>query len=361
MKNFEVHLSLKAPLALVLLFGQFPAVAEEVPRKVGVWYLTLFYSEGYENPHWAGVKSRGQAVPVAGPESSRNPAVMERQFRQMKQCGIDFMVMDDTNCVWVDSSRIDHTIRAWFDFMDAKPAAERIPLAIAVGGELNQHGNKDAWTEAVEYLWNTYAHRPSHLKVDGKPVLHWYIEKDVWPDWDDKRWTIRRTYHFFRMDGQMKHGGWGFGSDTHPPCLEECMSFHPGWDLSPPGIPREDGDTYRRRWINALKCMPRHVLLSDWNGWAEGTALEDSDRWKDTYGNAAPSWYRMLTQGYVAAYKGRLVKDFYYRDESLPHLYRWDGNSLKWTNAYPKSTPAIVLPAGRLESLARMKLPAAGQ
>jgi hypothetical protein len=107
--------------------------------------------------------------------------------------------------------------------------------------------------------------------------------------------------------------------------------------------------------------MPRHVLLSDWNGWAEGTALEDSDRWKDTYGNAAPSWYRMLTQGYVAAYKGRLVKDFYYRDESLPHLYRWDGNSLKWTNAYPKSTPAIVLPAGRLESLARMKLPAAGQ
>ena len=39
----------------------------------------------------------------------------------MQECGIEFLVMDDTNCVWVDNSRIDGLIRTWFDFMDAKP------------------------------------------------------------------------------------------------------------------------------------------------------------------------------------------------------------------------------------------------
>jgi len=90
----------------------------------------------------------------------------------MQECGIEFLVMDDTNCVWVDNSRIDGLIRTWFDFMDAKPAEERIPIAIAAGGELNKHNRREAWTEAVEYLWQTYASRPSSMRVSGKPVLH---------------------------------------------------------------------------------------------------------------------------------------------------------------------------------------------
>ncbi len=346
------------PIALAVL--GLAAGAHGAPtskRQVGVWYITVFYSAGFENSHWAEVRSRGQALPIGGPESSADPKVMERQYRQMRECGVDFIVMDDTNCVWVDNSRIDGLIKAWFDFMDAKPARSRIPIAIAAGGELNQHSKRDAWLEAVDYLWKTFASRPSYLRDAGKPVLHWYVEKDVWPEWTDIRWTIRRTNHFFWSSRQATDGGWGYGSDPNLPGVKECMSFWPGWDLSPPGISREGGALYRRQWLKALKVDPRHVLLSDWMGWLEGTSLEDSDRWTDTYGNPAPAWYRLLTQGYVAAYKGRLVAGFCYRDEDQPQVFRWDGRRLTPLAVDPPGRPVVVLPAGRLAKIARVSAP----
>lgn len=322
-------------------------------RRVGAWYITVFYSAGFDNQHWRAVRDRGGALPLGGPESSADPVVMERQFCQMQECGIEFLVMDDTNCVWVDNSRIDGLIRTWFDFMDSKPAQERIPIAIAAGGELNQHNRREAWTKAVEYLWQTFAARPSYMRVGGKPVLHWYVEKDVWPEWTDARWTIRRTNHFFWSARQALDGGWGYGTDPSLPGIKECMSFWPGWDLSPPGISREGGGLYRRQWIKALKLQPRHVLLSDWCGWCEGTAIEDSDRWTDTYGDPAPAWYRLMTQGYIAAYNGRLVKGFYYRDQAQGHVYRWDGTAAAHVSAYPRGIPVIVLPEGMLTSLSQ--------
>jgi hypothetical protein len=65
---------------------------------------------------------------------------------------------------------IDGLIRTWFEFMNAKPAQERIPIAIAAGGELNQHNRRDTWLEAVDYLWQTFASRPSSMRVSGKPA-----------------------------------------------------------------------------------------------------------------------------------------------------------------------------------------------
>jgi hypothetical protein len=129
--------------------------------------------------------------------------------------------------VWVDNSRSDGLIRTWFDFMDAKPAQERIPIAIAAGGELNQHNRRDAWTEAVEYLWQTYARRPSYMRVNGKPVLHWYVEKDVWPEWTDARWTIRRTNHFFWSARQPVDGATPRDQGVHV-ILARLGPFAPG-------------------------------------------------------------------------------------------------------------------------------------
>jgi len=225
--------------------------------------------------------------------------------------------------------------------------------ATTAGGELNQHSRREAWTEAVDYLWHTFAARPSCLRVGGRPVLHWYVEKDVWPEWTDARWTIRRANHFFWSARQSLEGGWGYGSDPVLPGIKECMSFWPGWDLSPPGIGREGGELYSKQWIKALQVQPRHVLLSDWCGWCEGTAIEDSDCWTDTYGDPAPAWYRLLTQGYVAAYNGRLVEGFFYRDQAQAEVYRWDGTATTYISAYPPRISVIVLPEGMLETLSR--------
>lgn len=325
------------------------AAAAAGKRQVGVWYITIWDRKD-EFKHWQSVAARGAAMPSGGPYSADDPEVIARQWRQMRECGVDFLVLDDTNTVHVDNNGIDRSIRAWFDFMDAKPAASRIPIAVVAGGELNQHNKRRAWREAVDYLWQTYARRPSYLRADGRPVLHWYIEKDLWPEWDDPRWTIRRTYHFLRPDGQRRYGGWGYGGEPDPPCNSECMSFHPGWDLSPPGRPRENGDFYRRMWLKALRCRPRPrtILLSDWNGWHEGTALEDSPSWKDTYGDPAPAWYRLLTRGYIAAFKGKVLEGFYYRNEASPYVFLRRSGRWEHQGAYPRGIPVIVLPQGSL-------------
>jgi hypothetical protein len=334
-------------VAVALALGTACQAAPRSGGQVGVWYIP-FWTAGDEFGHWKHVEDRKAAMPLGGRYASNDPEVIERQWRQMRACGISFLVMDDTNTVHVDSSLIDRNIRAWFDFMDRQRPQDRIPIAIAAGGELNQHANRQAWADAVEYLWKQYAHRASYKQMDGKPLLLWYIEKDVWPDWTDARWTVKKAYTFFRADAIYRNGGWGYGGDTSIPCNPECMSFHPGWDLSPPGHLREGGDLYRRLWVQTLKCHPRYVLLSDWNGWNEGTALEDSAAWTDTYSQPAPSWYRLLTRGYIAAYKGKMLDGFYYRDESSPDVYLFQRGRLVYQGACPHGVPVVLLPKGSI-------------
>lgn len=108
---------------------------------------------------WRCLAARG------GPESSADPRVMQRKFRQMRERGIEFLVMDDTNCVWVD------------------------------------------------HLWQTYSGRATSMRVGGRPVLHWCVEKDVWPEWSDARRACWRTCRVHRdpdehraASGEAHHG-----------------------------------------------------------------------------------------------------------------------------------------------------------
>jgi hypothetical protein len=364
MRNYRWgHLS-RAGRAIALLLPACLAIAavrtgvaeprrSPVPhRDVGTWYITFFTAKD-EFHHWADVNKRRGAMPLGGTYSAGDPAVIERQWRELREAGIDWLLMDDTNTVFVDNRAIDQNIRAWFDFMDARPEAERIPIAIAAGGELNQHGNRESWTSAVDYLWKTYAQRPSYLRDHGKPVLHWYIEKEqVWPDWDDRRWTVRKTYHFFNQTSARDNGGWAYGSDIKPIETPECISFHPGWDLSPPGHPRGTGHRYRYSWMRAIAAQPRHILLSTWNGFNEGDALEDSDAWRDPSGKPAPQWYRRMTRGYIAAYKGLLLEGCYYQTPAGRRPYRFSNGKLT-PRQPPQGEPPIILTAAELKSVAK--------
>jgi len=328
--------------------------------QVGVWYMTIFTAKDEYN-HWTDIERRADMVkPLSGRYGSGEPEVMERHWREMSECGVDFMVMEDTNTVWVDNSLINKNIRSWYDFMDSKPEQERIGMAIVTGGELNQHNDRQGWLKAIDYLYETYANRPSYLHENAKPVLQWYIEKDVWPDWTDERWTIRKTYHFFRNDRIISGDGWGYGCDPAATRPKNCFSMHPGWNLSPPGHLRDGGNLYSSQWVEALKLHPKYVFISVWNGWNEGDALEDSASWKDTYGDSAPSWYRHMTQGYVAAIKGDLIDGFYYREEGSASVYRWENETWAWQGAFPHKIPVIVVPKGMLYQLSGKTLPEPG-
>ena len=84
--------------------------------------------------------------------------------------GVDFLIMDDTNFAGADEGRINDNIRAWFDFMDARPAAERIPICIGGGAEMRSAGRAGE-QQAADFYWTTWAKRPSYFQLNGKPLL----------------------------------------------------------------------------------------------------------------------------------------------------------------------------------------------
>ena len=318
-------------------------------RQVGVWVMTMLDQKD-KFGHWADIGRRKGAMPIGGPFSCSDPAEVEREYSAIRKAGISYVLLDDTNTTMVDDGLIDKSVKAWFDYSDRQPANQRLQIAIAAGGELNQHSSPKLWHEAVDYLYKTFANRPSYLKIDGKPVLYWYIEVDTEPNWTDQRWIIRKTFHFFRTADQFRNGGWGYGADdsTRPEGLD-CASIQPGWDLSLPGFPRNGGQTYCNRWVKALQSNAKSILLSDWNGWNEGTALSESNEWKDNYGDSTPTWYAQLTNGYVQLSHGHLVEDNYYRLDGAPDVFKWTKGRFEYQGEFPHHKAVIVVPPGYIK------------
>jgi hypothetical protein len=326
-----------------------PVPNERASRQVGVWVMTMF-DRLDKFQHWSDVRWRKAAEPLEGAFSCSDPDYVARTYQAIRKAGIDYILLDDTNTLFVDDGLIDKAVKAWFDYADSQLGAQRIPIAIAAGGELNQHGNPDAWHQASAYLFQKYAYRMSYLRSNGKPVLYWYIEKDVEPNWTDPRWTIRKTFHFFRTEDSFRNGGWGYGSSdiTRPEGLQ-CASIQPGWDLSAPGSPRNGGETYANRWCKSIGSNAKSVLLSDWNGWNEGTALTESNSWQDSYGAVSPSWYLDMTKGFVQLFKGKVVDGLYYRLDGSPDVFLYTKGKFIYQGEFPHLKPIIVVPAGHIK------------
>lgn len=346
MLSVLVGIWLKYPIKIV---GDVPLTTvqqERASRQVGVWVMTML-DQADKFGHWADVKRREATMPVGGPFSCSDPDVIARTYSAIRKTGIDYILLDDTNTLFVDDGLIDKAVKAWFDYSDKQPIGERLQIAIAAGGELNQHSDPVSWSKAVDILFARYASRPSYLRVNNKPVLYWYIEKDVQSKWTDSRWTIRKTYHFFRTEDGFRNGGWGYGANdaTRPEGLE-CASIQPGWDLSPPGFPRKGGELYCSRWSRAISSNPGSILLSDWNGWNEGTALSESASWHDNYGDPAPSWYIDLTHGFVQLFKGKLIDGFFYRLDGAPEVFRYSNQQFVYQGQYPHGKPVVIVPPG---------------
>jgi hypothetical protein len=271
----------------------------------------------------------------------------------MRECGVDLIIFDDTNWVWVDDRKIDQIIQAWFSFMDALPLEQRIPLTMGIGGGLNQHNSRESWLNEVAYIWEAYAARPSTARVGPRPLLVWYIEKNVMPEWDDPRFAVLRAYHAYRTADQAAGNGWGWGSTPGPPENHYCMSFFPGWSLKGTDqIPRERGEYYKQCWIKALQVRPGWVCIADWNNFDEETAIEDAWEWVDYRDESCPSWYRWLTRCYAGLRTGQLLEGSYYRDKAHPEVYLWQNKQLIHQGQYPAGAPIIDTPPEWLLPLA---------
>ncbi len=333
---------------------------------IGVWYEPEYDAAG-KFGHWVAGRDNHSGTPILGNYSSNDPAVIRSQYQAMRECGVNFIILNDNQTIFADAGITDRNIRAWFDFMDALPAEQRLPLCISFGGELNFRSDRGAFLEASDYIWKSYARHPSYLRMDGKPLLLKYIENDVFPDWTDARFTVQRYYNAGGgRHEQDAHGGWGWGSYPYPSDNSECMSFFSGRTITNPVfrdrtfIDRRGGEYYKECWVRVLKAHPRYVAITSWNGWEEQTAIEDSTDWHDQYGLSCPNWYRQITKGYAYLRLHLLVHGFYYKDASRLEVY-YCTRHLKLLHVleYPHLMPTITTPEGWLDRVP--KLPWAGK
>lgn len=338
--------------ALALLAA--PALAGEASARpqIGLW-VTVWWTQDDQFHHWANC----HRLPARGRYTAGDPQVLAAHYARFRDMGIDFLILDDTNGVGNDGGRINDNIRAWFDFMDAKPADERIPICVGGGGEMRAEG-RAGQQRAADFYWQHWAQRPSYFRLDGKPLLLVDTDKNYGPgDFDDPRFAVRWAYNGDNHAAMARNKTWGWGSYEPAPVLEECMSLWPGHRFprrvaeqgrDPAEDPREGGERYVREWLRVLKARPRFVTIADWNNWEEESALEESFSWEDRWGYAVPDLYVRITRAYSRLRAGELVKGEYYRDEAKPEVYLFDGEKLVYQGAMPRRAAVIVAPAGML-------------
>jgi len=339
-----------AILAAVLLSQ--PAAAAPVQPRIGLWY-TAWWTKDDQFHHW----DHCHILPVGGPYTAGDPAIIAKDFAQFRDLGIQFLIIDDTNGVGNDGGRINDNIRAWFDFMDKQPADKRIPICIGGGGEMRA-GGRAAQQVAADYYWTHWAQRPSYFHLGGKPLLLIDTDKNYGPsDFVDPRFTVRWVYNGDNHAAMLKNKTWGWGSYYPPPALKECMSIWPGHRFpqnvehqgkDPLEEPREGGRLYVRMWLQVLKTNPEYVTIADWNNFQEETSIEDSYAWEDPLGYDVPDLYRRITRAYSRLRTGKLVTGEYYRDEDDATVYCFDGKELTRARTPPRWATVIVVPHGKL-------------
>lgn len=343
------------PVVLLLAFaigipanGETNSTASPPRPQFGLWY-TVWWTKDDQFKHWTNC----HRFPVRGRYTAGDPEIIKAHYTTFRDVGVDFLVMDDTNCAGNDGGRINDNIRAWFDFMDNLPAAERIPICIGGGGEM-RGGGREAQQRAGDFYWSAWAQRPSYFKLNGKPLVLVDTDKNYGPgDWDDARFTVRWAYNGDNHAAMKKHQAWGWGSYAPAPELDECMSIWPGHRFpkyvaeqgkDPLEEPREGGQLYVREWLRVLKARPQYVTIADWNNFEEETAMEESYAWEDARGHSVPDLYVRITRAYSRLRDGKYVKGEFYRAEDAPEVYLFDGSKFIYQAGMPRRATVILVP-----------------
>ena len=303
-------------LALRLAIVAVPASPAEPARASNRVLLALYYA-------WFSPENFGPGLtsdtPVE-PYESDDPAVMARQIEQARRAGVDGFIV-----AWLGpGNRTDANLARML-----QQAATR-DFKVSVYVETDQLGGPGEVAEALSYLLGSYGSHPNFLRQDGRPVLFFWrqqafdpgtwagIRQQVDPTWGTA-WIAEgtTTAYFNAFDGLHLFsiawapnpavplatwaGRTAAAEATYGPRVY-VPTIMPGYDdLAVRGGFARDrlgGAYYQQTMEAALSTNPQWaVLITSWNEWPEGTQIEPSARYGNTYLDLTAAFAARLKMG----------------------------------------------------------------
>ncbi len=327
--------------------------------KIGLWYTVWWDSEErdpvYYNHHW--VKETRVKPLKHGYYATDDPQKLQDDFRFFRRIGIDYLILDDTNDHYNDGGNIASHIEACFTM--AHELGQNAPKLCFAGGRPLIGGNIDRMQAELDIFSGYAENYPDNTFFwEGKPLfVNFNIPENYGYQDKQNRFTMRPAAGHvseglpyrerFNLD-QTGMYGWVFNVQYD---TSEIYGITPGFSRSHndlgttvPPTSRENGERYRREWLNAVKRKPEMIVISSWNDHAEETGIEAVELREPIPGRGEEDvfFYEKITEGYLALKTGYL-ENWYYRAESDPQIFQFrDGGLHKVARPNEKEIVIIV-------------------
>lgn len=291
----------------------------------GTWQVQpYFYIKQNIYDTWDawGIKYRPWTLGAFQAYDSGNASVIDEHLATITAAGIDFLLLDETNNLYVDegyiylrakalASRID----AWNDNASHRP----IRYALAIGANQFSHDPASLESEAGE-VWQKFVNtteggEQNYYHVDGKPLLVNYCppsDQDSWQVWTGSKANVDKfSLRWAHSPAAANNYGWEIREQSIPG--DEIMIVMPGWNNNKGARPvsRQHGFFYAAHsWdiVLAMPRLPRVVVINSFNEFAEETAVAPADTslvsgatepWINITGSVDPFMYWRMTTSYI--------------------------------------------------------------
>ncbi|MCL2118389.1 MAG: hypothetical protein FWH27_08195 [Planctomycetaceae bacterium] len=333
---------------------------EYYSSQVGLWY-TVWWDSLERDPvffkhHW-GTNTRVKPI-KHGYYATDDPEKLGDDFRFFHRIGIDYLILDDTNAHYNDGGNIARHIDACFAM--AKELGNNAPKLCFAGGRPLINGDVDGMQAELD-IFAGYAEKyPDNTYFwKGKPLfVNFNIAKNYSYQDKQNRFTMRPAtghllegFHAYKEHNLDKTGMYGWVFDMQYE-TSEVHGITPGFSRSHNNlgtilepIERENGERYRREWLNAVKRKPEMIVISSWNDHAEETGIEAVELLEPIPGRGEedPFFYEKITEGYLALKTGYL-ENWYYRSESDPQVFQYHDGRLNKVSRLNGKEIVIVTP-----------------
>lgn len=308
------------------------AVPNEISHRTFPEQLLAFYYPWYGNPDgpsgtWRAWDAKPPPNnPELGLYDSMNPEVFRQHIRQARQAEVDGFIVS-----WWGRGRFTDDV-----FREViLPTAKEEQFPVAIYYEIAE--SQDQIVRDFRHILMNFGQDPAYLKVDGAPVI--FVYGRVTRNLNGEEWQgifaqldkaglecfcqaeglaaafhlgdVPFDYLFEHFDGvhlylpgaipQEELAGLysAFSLKAMVKDVSFAATVSPGFDNTPwyeehgfehKVIDREGGDYYRRTWRAAVDSGPDWILLTSFNEWHEGSEIEPSEEYGETYLDLTGEW-----------------------------------------------------------------------